>query len=37
MQRLHADYPSTRKLAERLQTSHSAIAVRLRKYGIGAG
>jgi TyrR family helix-turn-helix protein len=37
LQRLHRDYPSTRKLAERLQTSHSAIAVRLRKYGIGAG
>jgi TyrR family helix-turn-helix protein len=36
LQRLHRDYPSTRKLAERLQTSHSAIAVRLRKYGIGA-
>ncbi|MEY2874848.1 MAG: Transcriptional regulatory protein TyrR, partial [Pseudomonadota bacterium] len=35
LQRLHRDYPSTRKLAERLQTSHSAIAVRLRKYGIG--
>lgn len=35
LQRLYADYPSTRKLAERLQTSHSAIAVRLRKYGIG--
>jgi TyrR family helix-turn-helix protein len=37
LQRLHGDFPSTRKLAERLQTSHSAIAVRLRKYGIGAG
>lgn len=36
LQRLYADYPSTRKLAERLQTSHSAIAVRLRKYGIGS-
>jgi TyrR family helix-turn-helix protein len=29
-------YPSTRKLAERLGASHSAIAQRLRKYGIGA-
>ena len=37
LQRLYRDHPSTRKLAERLQTSHSAIAVRLRKYGIGAG
>jgi TyrR family helix-turn-helix protein len=27
--------PSTRKLAERLGTSHSAIAQRLRRYGIG--
>ena len=33
--RLYTHYPSTRKLAERLQTSHSAVATRLRKYGIG--
>lgn len=33
---LFPSYPSTRKLAERLQTSHSAIAQRLRKYGIAA-
>ena len=33
--RLYPHYPSTRKLAERLQTSHSAVATRLRKYGIG--
>ncbi len=31
------DDPSTRKLAERLGTSHSAIAIRLRRYGIGGG
>lgn len=37
LQRLYRDHPSTRKLAERLQTSHSAIAVRLRKYGVGGG
>jgi len=36
LQRLFVQYPSTRKLAERLHTSHSAIATRLRKYGIGA-
>ena len=36
LQRLFPQYPSTRKLAERLRTSHSAIATRLRKYGIGA-
>jgi TyrR family helix-turn-helix protein len=34
LQRLFLQYPSSRKLAERLQTSHSAIAIRLRKYGI---
>jgi transcriptional regulator of aroF, aroG, tyrA and aromatic amino acid transport len=32
--RLWPQYPSTRRLAERLGASHSAIAVRLRKYGI---
>jgi TyrR family helix-turn-helix protein len=31
---LYASYPSTRQLASRLQTSHTAIAHRLRKYGI---
>ncbi|WP_066336298.1 sigma 54-interacting transcriptional regulator [Azohydromonas lata] len=36
LQRLYPQYPSTRRLAERLKTSHSAIAQRLRKYGIGA-
>jgi TyrR family helix-turn-helix protein len=34
LQRLWPQYPSTRRLAERLGTSHSAIALRLRKYGI---
>ncbi|MFN6998026.1 MAG: sigma 54-interacting transcriptional regulator, partial [Aquincola tertiaricarbonis] len=34
LQRLWPQYPSTRRLAERLGTSHSAIAQRLRKYGI---
>jgi transcriptional regulator of aroF, aroG, tyrA and aromatic amino acid transport len=32
--RLYADYPSSRKLAARLKTSHSTIATKLRKYGI---
>jgi TyrR family helix-turn-helix protein len=31
---LYQSYPSSRLLAARLQTSHSAIAIRLRKYGI---
>jgi TyrR family helix-turn-helix protein len=35
LQRLFVQYPSSRKLAQRLHTSHSAIAIRLRKYGIG--
>lgn len=34
LQRLYASSPSTRQLAGRLQTSHTAIAQRLRKYGI---
>ena len=34
LQRLYPSYPSTRQLAGRLQTSHTAIAQRLRKYGI---
>ncbi|HET9645092.1 MAG TPA: sigma 54-interacting transcriptional regulator [Burkholderiaceae bacterium] len=37
LQRLYPQFPSTRKLAERLGASHSAIAQRLRKYRIGAG
>lgn len=35
LEKLYAEYPSTRQLASRLQTSHTAIAHRLRKYGIG--
>jgi len=35
LEKLYASYPSTRLLAARLKSSHSAIAVRLRKYGIG--
>ena len=35
LQRLFPLYPSSRKLAQRLLTSHSAMAIRLRKYGIG--
>jgi TyrR family helix-turn-helix protein len=35
LQQLYPQFPSTRRLAERLGTSHSAIAQRLRKYGIG--
>ncbi|MCO6763559.1 hypothetical protein KQH43_31185, partial [Streptomyces sp. EL5] len=31
---LYPQYPSSRQLAARLQTSHSAIAMRLRRYGI---
>ncbi len=34
---LYPRYPSSRKLAERLGASHSAIATRLRRYGIGGG
>jgi transcriptional regulator of aroF, aroG, tyrA and aromatic amino acid transport len=34
LDKLYASYPSTRQLAARLQTSHTAIANRLRKYGI---
>lgn len=36
LEKLYASYPSSRLLAARLQTSHSAIAMRLRKYGIPA-
>lgn len=34
LRKLYADFPSSRQLAMRLQASHSAIAKRLRKYGI---
>jgi len=34
LEKLYVSYPSTRQLANRLQTSHTAIAHRLRKYGI---
>ncbi|WP_150580782.1 sigma-54-dependent transcriptional regulator [Pseudomonas fluorescens] len=34
LEKLYVSYPSTRQLASRLQTSHTAIAHRLRKYGI---
>lgn len=33
--RLYPDYPSSRKLADRLGVSHTSIANKLRKYGIG--
>ena len=36
LEQLYRSYPSSRLLAARLQTSHSAIAIRLRKYGIPA-
>lgn len=36
LEKLYASHPSTRQLAARLQTSHTAIAHRLRKYGISA-
>ena len=36
LERLYVSHPSTRQLAARLHTSHSAIATRLRKYGIKA-
>ncbi|MGB4075349.1 sigma-54-dependent transcriptional regulator [Pseudomonas sp.] len=34
LEKLYPSHPSTRQLAARLHTSHSAIAMRLRKYGI---
>ena len=34
LEKLYPSYPSTRQLAARLQTSHTAIATRLRKYNI---
>lgn len=35
LQNLYKDFPSSRRLAQRLGCSHSAIATRLRRYGIG--
>jgi TyrR family helix-turn-helix protein len=35
LEKLYAEYPSSRKLAQRLRTSHSMVATKLRKYGIG--
>ncbi|HEX5804136.1 MAG TPA: TyrR/PhhR family helix-turn-helix DNA-binding protein, partial [Azospira sp.] len=35
LETLYRDFPSTRRLARRLQASHTAIAARLRRYGIG--
>ena len=34
LEKLYPQYPSSRKLAARLETSHSMIATKLRKYGI---
>jgi TyrR family helix-turn-helix protein len=34
LKKLYQQHPSSRKLANRLQTSHSMIATKLRKYGI---
>lgn len=36
LEKLYEQHPSSRQLASRLHTSHTAIANRLRKYGIGA-
>ena len=36
LERYYVAYPSTRQLASRLQTSHTAIGQRLRKYGIAS-
>jgi len=36
LERLHTQHPSSRRLAAVLKTSHNAMAVRLRKYGIPA-
>jgi TyrR family helix-turn-helix protein len=36
LERFYSVYPSTRQLALRLQTSHTAIGQRLRKYGIAS-
>ncbi|PKR49660.1 sigma-54-dependent transcriptional regulator [Thalassospira marina] len=35
-ERLYPDYPSSRKLAARLGLSHTAVANKLRKFGIGS-
>lgn len=35
LRKFYAEYPSTRKLAQRLGVSHTAIANKLRQYGIG--
>ena len=35
LEKLYDSHPSSRLLATRLGTSHTAIAKRLRKYGIG--
>jgi TyrR family helix-turn-helix protein len=35
--KLYPKFPSTRKLAQRLATSHTKIAGKLRKYGIAQG
>ena len=37
LQRMYREFPSTRKLAALLGASHSAIAMRLQRYGIGRG
>jgi TyrR family helix-turn-helix protein len=34
LEKLYPSHPSSRQLAARLHASHSAIAMRLRKYGI---
>lgn len=35
LRKFYAEYPSTRKLAQRLGLSHTAVANKLRSYGIG--
>ncbi|VEB25841.1 transcriptional regulatory protein [Actinobacillus lignieresii] len=35
LRKLYNEYPSTRKLAQRLDVSHTAVANKLRAYGIG--
>ncbi|PTQ73636.1 sigma-54-dependent transcriptional regulator [Pseudomonas sp. GV071] len=37
LEKLYSSYPSSRQLAARLLTSHTAIAKRLKKYGISKG
>ena len=36
LQQLYPDYPSARKLARRLGLSHTAVANKLRRYGLGS-